>query len=282
MGSLRLPDGKRLAVALGIDFDAQAIWMGSFGWTSPAYMHRGEFGALVGAPRLLKLFEKHGVLTTWAIPGHTIDTFPDQAKAVQAAGHEIIHHGYWHENPTKLERSEEERLIALALETHQQVLNQRPRGYRSPYWDISENTLDLLAEAGFEFDSSLMGRDFTPYRPRKIEVNWETGNKYGAESPILELPVSWYLDDFPVLEYVTGFQTGQASTEDTLMRWRDMFDYAYEDPECTCYIHTVHPQVAGRVHHLLLYERLIEYMASHDGVWFVTLSEMSDAWVDHD
>jgi len=104
----------------------------------------------------------------------------------------------------------------------------------------------------------------------------------GSESPILELPVSWYLDDFPVLEYETGFQTGQPSTEDRLTRWCDMFDYAYEDPECTCYIHTLHPQVTGRVHHLLLYERLIEHPKSRDGVWFATLSQIRDAWVDDD
>ncbi len=72
-------------------------------------MSRGEFGAEVGAPRLLKLFDKYGIKTTWCIPGHTVDTFTDICKEVVARGHEVAHHGYVHENPTPLSYEEEEK-----------------------------------------------------------------------------------------------------------------------------------------------------------------------------
>ncbi|HEY1366839.1 MAG TPA: polysaccharide deacetylase family protein, partial [Gaiellaceae bacterium] len=101
MGQLKLPPGKRLAVNLGVDFDAQSLWLGAFNNPSPAMMSRGEFGAEVGVPRLLEAFKKNGIRTTWFTPGHTIDTFTDWCKKIQADGHEFGHHGYYHENPTK-------------------------------------------------------------------------------------------------------------------------------------------------------------------------------------
>src|SRR2546423_1058713 len=97
MGQLQLPEGKRLAVSLGVDFDAQSLWLGAFNNPSPAMMARGEFGAMVGVPRLLEAFKRIGITTTWFTPGHTIDTFPDACKAIQADGHEFAHHGYYHE-----------------------------------------------------------------------------------------------------------------------------------------------------------------------------------------
>jgi len=137
-------------------------------------------------------------------PGHTTDTFPDVCKCILDEGHEFGHHGYYYENPTKIERYTEERFMQLALDTFYKQLGIRLRGYRSPYWDYSENTLDLIGQFGFEYDSSLMARDLVPYRPRRWQVNWEKGNVPGKASHVLQIPVNWYLDDFPALAYVTG------------------------------------------------------------------------------
>ena len=104
MGRLELPPGKRIAVNLGVDFDAQSIWLGAFNIPTPAMMARGEFGAMVGAPRLLELHRRYGIRSTWFTPGHTIDTFPEVCRQVQADGHELACHGYYHENPTEVER----------------------------------------------------------------------------------------------------------------------------------------------------------------------------------
>jgi peptidoglycan/xylan/chitin deacetylase (PgdA/CDA1 family) len=49
-------------------------------------MYAGE----VGSVRLLRLFEKLGMKTTWFIPGHSLDTFPEQMAAVRDAGHEML------------------------------------------------------------------------------------------------------------------------------------------------------------------------------------------------
>jgi peptidoglycan-N-acetylglucosamine deacetylase len=282
MGHLRLPEGKRIAVNLGVDFDAQSLWLGAFNMPTPAMMARGEFGAEVGVPRILELYERYGVRSTFFTPGHTVDTFPGACRAISAHGHEFGHHGYYHENPTKIEQDTERRLMQMAFDSFERELGVRPRGYRSPYWDYSESTLDLIEAFGFEYDSSLMARDLVPYHPRRWQVNWERASVAGRTSRVLEIPVSWYLDDFPVFAYVTGIQAGQQDTETFFRRWKDIFDYGYERVENSCFASAVHPQVIGQAHHILAFERLIEYIASKEGVWFATCADIADCWEDDD
>jgi peptidoglycan-N-acetylglucosamine deacetylase len=277
---LALPEGKRLAVCLSPDFDAQSLWIGTFRSTSQTLMSRGEFGAVVGTPRLLETFARYGITTTWCVPTHTIQTFPDAVTAILDAGHEIAAHGVYHEYVPNLEFDEERRLLELQLEQHERLLGRRPRGYRSPALDVTDNTLRLLAELGFEWDSSLMGRDFTPYRPQMVvEINLETGNTFGPVSEVLEFPVSWFLDDFPELELYKGNALMQ-SNETVMARWKDSFDYAYERCQGGLMTWTLHPQTIGRAHNLIMLERFVDYVTGHDGVWFPTLSDAHDSWAD--
>jgi peptidoglycan/xylan/chitin deacetylase (PgdA/CDA1 family) len=269
-------------VNLGVDFDAQSLWLGAFNMPTPAMMARGEFGAEVGVPRILDLYNRYGIRSTFFTPGHTVDTFTGACREIAAGGHEFGHHGYYHENPTKIDLDTERRLIQMAFDSFERELGIRPRGYRSPYWDYSENTLDLIEEFGFEYDSSLMARDLVPYHPRRWQVNWERASVPGRASRVLEIPVSWYLDDFPVFAYVTGIQAGQQDTETFVRRWKDIFDYGYERVENACFASAVHPQVIGQAHHILAYERLIDHIAGKDGVWFATCSEIADCWEDDD
>ncbi|MEN2739595.1 polysaccharide deacetylase [Microbacterium sp. X-17] len=278
--SLELPDGTRLAVSISSDFDAQSVWMGTFGTTSPSYLSRGEFGAVVGVGRVLNAFERFGITTTWCTPTHTIQTFRAQCDQILEAGHEIAAHGVYHEPIHKLDPAEERRLLELQIAQHERLLGARPKGYRSPAWDFSDITLSLLEEYEFSWDSSLMGRDFEVYRPRPVvEQDPENGNTFGEPSSVIEIPVSWYLDDFPPLENLPR-SVGMASTADVFDRWKDSFDFAYERVPGGVFALTVHPQTIARAHHLLMFERFLDYVAGHSGVWFATLSDIAQAWVD--
>lgn len=277
---LNLPSGMRVAVNIGVDFDAHSLWMGSYGFTTPGYLSRGEFGAEVGAPRLLKLFEKYDLKSTWCTPTHTMETFPNAFAAVVDAGHEIAAHGCVHEKIGTLKPDEERALMERQIRLHEKIVGKRPRGYRSPSWDFTESTLGILEDYKFSWDSSLMGRDLEPYRPRPVTVRDEGGNVFGPASPVLEIPVSWLLDDFPALEFVPRLNAGLASNEVIYQRWKDHFDYAYHELKNASVILTVHPQSIGRAPNIMMLERLITYMQSHSGVWFATLSEICDAWSD--
>ena len=135
-----------VAVCLSFDFDAMSVWLGSLNATSPSAISRGEFGA-VATVRLLEMLARWGVKSTWFIPGHTIDTYPDLVRRVADAGHEIGHHNYCHENPIALSLDEEKQVLDRGTETIRRITGKPPEGFRSPAWDLSPHSLGLLLAA---------------------------------------------------------------------------------------------------------------------------------------
>lgn len=277
---LNLPAGKTIAVAIGADFDAQSLWKGSVNRTSPSYLSRGEFGAEVGVPRLLRLFKDFEIKATFCTPSHTMMTFPSRIFEILEAGHEIASHGCYHEYIPDLDPQAERELMEKQLQQYQQIVGGRPRGYRSPAWDFSENTLQLLEEFDFEWDSSLMGREFEPYHPRSVTTNWMEGNTFGEESRILEIPVSWQLDDWPALEYIAGISSGLGDHDVLYRRWRDIFDYGRTLDSPAVYALTLHPQCSGRSYMMTTLRRLLEHIRGFDDVIFCSLSDIFDYWSD--
>ena len=81
---------KKVQITYGVDVDAVSGWLGSYGGQdSTSDVSRGMFAGTVGVRRLLKLFDKYSMKTTWFIPGHSLETFPEQMAAVRDAGHEM-------------------------------------------------------------------------------------------------------------------------------------------------------------------------------------------------
>src|SRR4051812_40632228 len=94
---------KEILVAYGVDLDAVAGWLGSYGGEdSPDDISRGIFAGEVGTPRLVDLFAREGLKATWFVPGHSLETFPREVDLVLRGGHEIGIHGYSHENPISM------------------------------------------------------------------------------------------------------------------------------------------------------------------------------------
>ncbi|MGZ5843085.1 MAG: polysaccharide deacetylase family protein, partial [Xanthobacteraceae bacterium] len=148
---------KEILCAFGIDVDAVAGWLGSYGGEhSPCDISRGLFAGEVGVPRLVKLFDRLGVRTSWFIPGHSIETFPAQCKMVVDAGHEIGMHGYSHENPISMTPEQEERVMDKCIELIERLSGRRPTGYVAPWWEFSTVTNELLLKKGIKYDHSLM------------------------------------------------------------------------------------------------------------------------------
>ena len=155
---------KEIFCAFGIDVDAVAGWLGSYGGEdSPTDISRGVFSGEVGAPRLLQLFDRFGIKTTWFIPGHSIETFPTQMKAVADAGHEIGLHGYSHENPVAMTAAQEEEVLDKCIDLIQNLSGKKPQGYVAPWWEFSPITNELLLKKGIKYDHSLHHHDFQPY-----------------------------------------------------------------------------------------------------------------------
>jgi peptidoglycan/xylan/chitin deacetylase (PgdA/CDA1 family) len=261
---------------LTFDFDALSIWMSTFKQTTPSPLSRGEYGARVGISRILALLASHGVHGTFFVPAHTALSFPDAVREIIAAGHEIGAHGYLHELTAGLSRTEEDNLLKRSLETLQRAIgkNQRPVGYRSPAWDLSENTIELLEKHEFIYDSSLMADDFRPFRPRRNDQLSETGFIRGPESNLIEFPVAWELDDFPYFHFATRpINPGLRNPKDVLELWRGEFDYCQSEVPDGVFTLTMHPEIIGRGPRIHMLDLLIRHMKSMPHVRFSTLAE---------
>ena len=120
---------KEIFVGIGVDVDSVAGQIGSYaGGDSPSDISRGVFASEVGTPRMLKLFDRVGIQTSWFIPGHSIETFPKEMKAVAAAGHEIGLHGYTHENPIAMTPEQEADVLDKTLDLVTKLYGQGAHG----------------------------------------------------------------------------------------------------------------------------------------------------------
>jgi len=269
-----MPSDKDVRVALTFDFDACCVWIGSLGATSPSMVSRGEFGP-IALRRILALLDRFGIKSTFFVPGHSALAFPEPTRSIAAAGHEIGHHGWVHENPRALTPEQERHVIERGLDALDRTVGVRPVGYRSPAWDNSPATVPLLLEYGFEYESSLMGGDYEPYWCR-VGDEWSTTEEYrwGRPVELIEVPVAWHLDDFPVFEHVwakRGVLQGNAPPSAVEEVWRGEFDYLYHHVGRGLLTVTMHPQVIGRGHRITFLERFVRYMAGHPGVTFTSL-----------
>lgn len=268
----------RLSCCITFDFDAMSSWIGSMKTNNPSMISRGQFGA-VAVPRLLKMLAARGIRAGFAIPGHTAYAYPRLVEAIAAGGHEIVHHGWVHENPAAFDEAGERRVLEQGLTALERVVGVRPRGYRSPAWDLSTRSVDLLIEYGFEYDSSCMGHDFHPYYLRTGD-SWSLDGPYrfGTTTGLVEMPVTWMLDDFPPAEFVLGMNTGLQAPSQMEECWRADFDYAHRDCAGGVFILTMHPQTIGRGRYFLMLERLLDAFAARDGVVFETMGDYVARW----
>lgn len=280
---------KQIMCSVGVDVDAVAGWLGSYGGEdSTNDISRGLFAGEVGVPRLVRLFDRFDMKVTWFVPGHSIETFPDQIKLVADAGHEIGLHGYSHENPMLMTPEQEEAVLDKSIALVQRLSGRAPRGYVAPWWEVSPITADLLLSKGIVYDHSFMHDDFTPYYLRagdtwtKIDYskpasNWMMPLVRGRQTHLVEIPASWYLDDLPPMMFIKKAPNshGFVNPRDLEEMWRDQFDWVYREMDYAAFTLTIHPDVSGRPQVLLMLERLIAHISGHPGVHWFTFDEIA-------
>ncbi|HXV11359.1 MAG TPA: polysaccharide deacetylase [Burkholderiales bacterium] len=266
---------RRHIVCLTFDFDGISGFIAR-GQTSASWISRGEFGAHVGAPRVLALLAEHGIKSTWFVPGHTIETFPDACEKVLAGGHEIAHHGWTHRSPANLSRAEEEAELVRGNEAIRRLSGQPARGYRSPGWELSRDSVELLVKHGFTYDSSMMGSDYTPYYARQGDaIELEQPARFGERTKLVEMPIHWSTDDSPHFEFMrtqTTVRQGLMNAGAVLDNWVNDFLYMKESMGWGVLTYTCHPFVIGRGHRMMMLERLIRTCAEN-GAAFSTMED---------
>ncbi len=271
---------KKIFCSFGIDVDSVAGQIGSYGGgDSPSDIQRGIFATEVGVPRLLRLFAKYELKTSFFIPGHTIETFPREMQMIVDAGHEIGAHGYMHENPIAMTKNQEEDVLAKSIELIESMSGKKPRGYVAPWWEMSNETASLLLKYGFSYDHSQMYRDFQPFYARfgdewnVIDYSvgakeWMKPLKRGAEIDLVDIGANWYVDDLPPMMFMKKSPNshGFVSPRHIEDLWKDQFDWVFREMDYAVFAITIHPDVSGRPQVLLMLDRLIAYINAHEGV----------------
>jgi peptidoglycan/xylan/chitin deacetylase (PgdA/CDA1 family) len=284
---------KEILCSFVTHVDSVAAMLGSFGGEdSPCDISRGVFAGEIGTPRLLNLFERLGIQTSWFITGHSIETFPREMQMVADAGHEIALHGYSHENPLAMTPEQEEAVIDKCIGLIEKLSGKTPVGYSAPWWELSGETPEILLRKGILYDSSVMHKDHECYY-LTVGDTWtaidysqpaETWMKpliRGKKINLVEIPASWYLDDLPPMMFIKKFPNshGFVNPRDIEQLWRDQFDWVYREYDQAVFPITIHPDVAGRPQVLLMLERLHAHMTSHPGVRFCKMHEIADDFI---
>jgi peptidoglycan-N-acetylglucosamine deacetylase len=249
------------AAAFSFDVDAEEVWIGDDPENAdrPGVLSQGRYDAKVGVPSVLELLSTHGVRATFFVPGRVAERHPDTVRAIVAAGHELAHHGYTHRSVLALGPDEERDELVRGLDVLR-GFGATITGYRSPSWDLSPRTLDLLAEHGFRYASNLMD-DVRPYLHE------------GAD--LVEVPVSWTLDDAPHMWFDAASWTKTIVSNDQIERlWLDELEGIRRMGGS--WVLAMHPQLIGRPGRLLLLERMLAAVTGRDDVWVTTVDDIAE------
>ncbi len=254
------PGETQCVAMLGFDVDGVSSWLNRDpGFANhPSLMSMAEYGPSVATPRILDMLDAHGVPASFYVPGYVAETHPELVREIAARGHEVAHHGYMHEPPSTLTREQEDGVLRRGLDILGGITGRQPLGYRSPSWELSEHSLDLLAAHGFLYDSSLMGDD-APYL--------ETAPASGRQ--LVEIPIHWLLDDAPNFVYapVANRLGPMRNPDEVYGTWAAEFEGLYRYGRA--FVLTMHPQYIGRPGRLLMLERLIEHIKTYPNVQFM-------------
>jgi peptidoglycan-N-acetylglucosamine deacetylase len=256
------PGGTRVAVLLSFDVDNETVAL-RFGEPNAGTLSQGQYGARQGLGRVVRLLDRHRIPATFFIPSVSLALAPEMADAIKRSGrHEFGVHGWIHEMNATLPDSVERALLVRAVAELTRMTGTRPTGYRAPSWDFSPNTLSILRDLGFRYESSLMADD-SPY-----ELLQE-----GAPTGLVELPVEWILDDAPLFN---PLGERYASPRDVARVWMDEFDKAYE--EGTMLVLTMHPHIVGHRSRIVALEQLIAYIRGKGAgkVWWATHGDAAE------
>ncbi|KAF4554632.1 Hypothetical protein D9617_4g003870 [Elsinoe fawcettii] len=284
---------KKIQCCISVDIDAVAGWLGSYGGEdSTSDISRGRscmFAGTVGVRRMLRLFNKHNIKTTWFIPGHSLETFPEECRMIADSGHEIGLHGYSHENPRSMTLEQQTVVMDKCYRLIQDFQGRPPRGIVAPWWEASKEGAELMLKYGLEYDHSFSHHDSQPYWLR-------TGDEWDVID-FTKHPDTW-MNPLRKALYHANKRVSWVDTSTVEKIWREHFDFyvreikeqeAQPDPVIYgvgngdvggVFAVTTHPDVSGHPHGLLMVERMIEYINSQKDieVEWVTMEQVCDTF----
>ncbi|TVR44997.1 MAG: allantoinase PuuE [Rhodobacteraceae bacterium] len=273
------PDGARIAVQIVLNFEeggencllhgdpaseaflseitGASAWPGQRHWNMESIY---EYGARAGFWRVHRLLQ-HIPVTVYGV-ATALARAPEQVAAMQAAGWEIASHGLkWIEHKDMC-RDEERAQIAQAIQLHTEVTGTPPRGWYTGR--CSMNTVDLAAEIG---DFAYIADSYADDLPYWVQA--------GGKDQLI-VPYTMDCNDMR-FAIQAGYTTG-----DQFERYlRDSFDMLYAEGDAGApgmLSIGLHCRLIGRPGRAMALKRALDYMMSHEGVWFATRADIADHW----
>lgn len=257
------PAGKSCAVVLSLDLDAEAPFL----WINRGQkierlgeIEQRRFGPRQGLARVVRLFDEYGIRGSFFVPGVVAETYPELLPFLVEAGHEVAHHGYFHERIEAIAPAQAEEYLVRAQDLFRSQTGLTGLGHRAPSWEMTPDFLRILKQHAVCYDSSLMGFD----HPYEVEG-------------LIELPVQWMVDDALYFRYTnsTRDKTHPANPVAVLESWIEEFEGMRE---CGgLFMVTIHDWISGRAQRIRMLRKLIEHMRNCPDVWWARADELA-AW----
>ncbi|KAJ5883773.1 Peptidoglycan deacetylase [Penicillium subrubescens] len=292
---------RRIQILLSVDFDAVSGFLGTGAseTNSLSDYSSGYFAAQVGVPRLLRLFKKHGISSsvTWFVPGHSMESFPNETKAIVESGAEVGCHGYAHEGAAQMTEEQEREVIIKCVQLATELTGQKPRGWRAPLYLLREHTVKVLEEFGFLYDTSLTHHDsalyFLPelppikpidFSPSQSATTWmkplaQPGPR--TDKTLVEIPCNWYMEDMTPMQFIPAANNSHGFVSPTAIEenWKSRFEFLYNETEDFVFPLVLHPDTSGMAHVIGMIDRMITWLKQKgDEVEFVTFENCAKEW----
>ena len=253
-------DGARGSrFSLTFDVDAEALWVSvSRGKERPALMSQGQYGLHDGLPRVLSMLDDLGIKATFFMPGMVAQAHPSIVPEIASAGHEIASHAYTHMPLSVFETLDAEAdELQKAKDILEDQLGAAVLGFGAPACDTSVNTLEILVKQGIRYDRSFLDSDW-PYLFQS------------SIGKLVELPVSWVLDDFAFFGHNLVPTMGWGIQDPAYVKgiWKGELEAFRDGGGFGCLV--LHPEVIGRRPRMAMLRELIDEL----GVEFRTCADI--------
>jgi peptidoglycan/xylan/chitin deacetylase (PgdA/CDA1 family) len=222
-----------------------------------------RYGPTVGVPRILETYAQLDIRQTFFVPGWCAEVYPEAVEKIHAAGHEIGLHGYIHEHNCDASNvADEAYWIDKSMAILEKITGRKPVGSRSPFYNLSPNTAELLAERGFLYDASCMADD-VPYIMQT------------KKGDVIALPTHWACDDWPPYVQIADvdYMMQVQSPDFAIDLFRSEFDAQYEYGGL--FILTAHPSTTGRLARWRKTAKFLEELKTNYNVWFAPMEEIA-------
>jgi len=263
------PNGKRLVISVSMQFEAGGqppkgtdspfpkIDYPESMPSDPVVNSWFAYGYREGVPRMLDLWDKHGVKVTSHMIGDAVKHSPELAREIVKRGHEAAAHGPRWSSEYAMSREEERQFLIAARDMVAEVTGQTPVGYNANWLRRGPNTLSLLQELGYEYHIDDISRD----EPFIEQVN---GKDFGV------VPYTLRNNDILLIE------GRNYSPSQFLEQIKMDFDGLYKESATRRRMMSVsaHDRISGSPQMVEAWDRFLTYARQHEGVAFMRKDEI--------